>query len=147
MTIKGLSHVTFIVSDLERSARLWRDGLGATEVYDSGVNTYSLSEEKFFVLGGVWVAIMKGEAIERSYRHVAFQADAGDIAEYERKLRALDITIRPARPRVEGEGVSLYFYDYDNNLLELHSGTLQQRLMRYSGRNADVAAPLPTSPS
>ena len=131
MAIGALSHVTFIVSDLERSARLWRDGLGATEVYDSGADTYSLSAEKFFTLGGMWVAIMQGEAAERSYRHVAFQANAADIPAYEQKLRDLGVEIRPARPRVDGEGLSLYFYDYDNNLLELHSGTLQERLERY----------------
>jgi hypothetical protein len=33
---------------------------------------------------------------------------------------------------VEGEGMSLYFYDYDNNLFELHTGTLEQRLARYA---------------
>ena len=123
--------MTLIVSDLERATRLWREALGAVEVYDSGDQTYSLSEEKFFVLGDVWVALMKGEPVARSYRHVAFAADAGDIAEYGRKLRELGVEIRPARPRVEGEGLSLYFYDYDNNLLELHSGTLQERLARY----------------
>ena len=131
MAIRGLSHVTLVVRDLERSARLFREGLGATEVYDSGGHPYSLSEEKFFLLGDVWVALMKGEPVARSYRHVAFAADAADIAEHERRLRALGAEIRPARPRVEGEGVSLYFYDYDNNLLELHSGTLQERLARY----------------
>ena len=132
MAIRGLSHVTLVVRDLERSARLFSEGLGATEVYDSGGETYSLSEEKFFLLGDVWVALMKGEPVARSYRHVAFAADAADLAAYERRLRALGAEIRPARPRVEGEGLSLYFYDYDNNLLELHSGSLQERLARYA---------------
>nr|WP_277871356.1 hypothetical protein [Chroococcidiopsis cubana] len=39
--------------------------------------------------------------------------------------------IRESRSRVEGEGSSLYFYDYDNHLFELHTGTLAQRLARY----------------
>jgi hypothetical protein len=33
---------------------------------------------------------------------------------------------------VEGEGQSLYFYDFDNHLFELHTGTLAQRLARYA---------------
>ena len=131
MSITGLSHVTFIVRDLERTARLWREGLGATEIYDSEAGNYSLSREKFFLLGDVWVAIMHGEPGSRSYRHVAFHARAEELPEFERKLRELGVEIHPARPRVEGEGVSLYFHDYDDNLLEIHSGTLNERLARY----------------
>ena len=40
--------------------------------------------------------------------------------------------VKPPRPRVEGEGQSLYFYDFDNHLFELHTGTLEQRLARYA---------------
>lgn len=39
--------------------------------------------------------------------------------------------LKSPRPRVEGEGQSLYFYDFDNHLFELHTGTLAQRLVRY----------------
>lgn len=39
--------------------------------------------------------------------------------------------ILPGRARVEGEGASLYFYDFDNHLFELHSGALAERLERY----------------
>ncbi len=34
-------------------------GLGAREVYDSHSRTFSLSREKFFLLGGVWIAAME----------------------------------------------------------------------------------------
>jgi catechol 2,3-dioxygenase-like lactoylglutathione lyase family enzyme len=132
MTIKGPSHITFVVRDLERSARLFCEGLGAMEVYDSHGRNFSLSREKFFTLGGLWIALMEGDAaLERSYRHVAFKIDEADLPLLEERLRMLGVEIKPARPRVQGEGVSLYFYDYDNNLLELHSGTLEDRLARY----------------
>jgi catechol 2,3-dioxygenase-like lactoylglutathione lyase family enzyme len=36
MRVRGLSHLTFVVRDVERTARLFVDGLGAREVYDSG---------------------------------------------------------------------------------------------------------------
>ena len=36
------------------------------------------------------------------------------------------------RSRVPGEGHSIYFYDHDNHMFELHSGTLPERLERYS---------------
>ncbi len=134
MSIEGISHITFVVRDLERMAKLLRDGLGAEEVYDSTERNFSLSREKFFVLGGVWLAAMEGQPTERSYRHVAFKVPEADLASYERKLRALGVEIRLPRPRVEGEGQSLYFYDFDNNLFELHSGTLEERLDRYARR-------------
>jgi len=47
-------------------------------------------------------------------------------------LRKLGVEIGPPRHRVEGEGESLYFYDFDNHLFELHTGTLEERLARYS---------------
>ncbi|HEX8385624.1 MAG TPA: hypothetical protein VF576_05550 [Rubricoccaceae bacterium] len=53
--------------------------------------------------------------------------------------------IRPARPRVEGEGESLYFYDFDNHLFELHGGSLERRLARYTGSGANDSSK-PTSP-
>lgn len=133
MPVQGISHITFIVRDLERMAKLLCDGLGAQEVYDSGHKRFSLSREKFFVLGGVWLAAMEGTSqTERSYGHVAFRVEEEDLPLFEARLRNLGVEVRPPRPRVEGEGLSLYFYDFDNHLFELHTGTLEQRLERYT---------------
>ena len=133
MSIQGLSHLTFVVRDLERSAALWRVALGAVEVYDSGPVQFSLSREKFFTIGGMWIALMEGEPLSmRNYRHVAFKVDDADLPAYRRRLLAAGAEIKDGRPRVEGEGQSLYFYDFDNHLFELHGGTLEQRLARYA---------------
>ena len=133
MKIESLSHVTFVVEDLERMAMFLCDGLGAEEVYNSKAKNFSISREKFFVLGGVWIAVMQGKSLkERSYRHLAFIIDEKDIKDYENRLRAIGVEIIPSRKRVDGEGQSLYFYDFDNHLFELHTGTLEQRLVRYS---------------
>lgn len=53
------------------------------------------------------------------------------LPEFEQRLRALGVEIKPPRARVEGEGASLYFYDFDNHLFELHTGSLEERLARY----------------
>jgi len=130
--IRGISHITFVVKDLDRMARLLCDGLGAREVYDSGERTFSLSREKFFVLGGTWLAAMQGEPpSERSYQHIAFEVATEALPVYRAKLEDLGVEIRPPRPRVEGEGESLYFHDFDNHLFELHAGSLEERLKRY----------------
>jgi catechol 2,3-dioxygenase-like lactoylglutathione lyase family enzyme len=91
-----------------------------------------LAREKFFLLGGVWLAFMQGEPIERSYRHVAFSVDEDLLELYESRLIAAGVEVKPARSRVDGEGRSVYFYDFDNNLFELHTGHLQERLERYA---------------
>jgi fosfomycin resistance protein FosX len=133
MTIEGLSHITFIVHDLDRMAKFLCRGLGAQEVYDSKEKNFSVSREKFFMLDGIWIAAMEGTPpSERSYRHVAFKVSEADLPKFEARLRALGVEIKTPRPRVEGEGQSLYFYDFDNHLFELHTGTLEQRLDRYS---------------
>jgi catechol 2,3-dioxygenase-like lactoylglutathione lyase family enzyme len=133
--IEGLSHITLVVEDLDRTANLLQAILDAREVYSSGDDTFSISREKFFVVGGVWVAIMEGQKLrEKSYRHVAFKVPDSDLDSYVERARAFGLELRPPRPRVEGEGRSLYFYDYDNHLFELHTGTLEQRLARYAQR-------------
>lgn len=137
MTISGISHLTFVVRDLDRTARLLVEGLGACEVYDSGDRPHSLSREKFFVLGGVWLVTMEGAPpSERSYRHVAFQVDAVDLPDIRARLDAFGVDVRPPRPRIEGEGESLYFHDFDNHLFELHTGTLEARLRAYAAVDA-----------
>lgn len=133
MGIEGISHITFLVRDLDRMAMFLCEGLGAKEVYDSQHKNFSLSREKFFVLGGVWIAAMEGTPpAERTYRHVAFKVAETDLRLFEQRLRNLGVDIQPPRSRVSGEGASLYFYDFDNHLYELHAGTLDERLARYN---------------
>ncbi|CTQ58429.1 FosX/FosE/FosI family fosfomycin resistance hydrolase [Roseibium album] len=129
----GLSHITFIVSDLERMSQILTDVLDGREVYASGENTFSLSPEKFFLVGDIWIAIMQGTSLpERSYNHVAFKIQE---SEFETRLDAigrLGLECKPPRHRTDGEGRSIYFYDHDNHLFELHTGTLEMRLENYS---------------
>ena len=133
--MQGISHITFIVRNLDRMAAFLCEGLGAKEVYDSCAKNYSLSREKFFVLGGVWIAAMEGDPpAEKSYQHVAFRVTEEEFPLYEPRLQALGVEIKAPRARVDGEGQSLYFYDFDNHLFELHSGTLEERLARYGNK-------------
>ncbi len=133
MQVQAVSHITFIVRDVERMATFLCEGLGGQEVYDSRKKNFSLSREKFFLVGGMWIAAMEGAPpTERTYRHLAFKVTSEELPQFERRLRDLGVEVKPPRPRVEGEGKSLYFYDFDNHLFELHTGTLEQRLQRYA---------------
>ncbi len=117
--IEGISHVTFIVSDIDRMTLFLSQVFDAEEIYASGNTTFSLSKEKFFLIGGVWVAIMEGESLtEKTYNHIAFKIPGDQFNLYERRLHSLGIEILGGRTRVAGEGRSLYFYDHDNHLFE-----------------------------
>lgn len=130
--IEGISHVTFVVSDIDRMGAMLIDVLDAEEIYASGDATFSISKEKFFLVGGIWIAIMEGPPLpEKTYNHVAFKIAEKDFDAFAERIRASGLQMREDRHRVDGEGRSLYFYDYDNHLFELHTGTLEQRLERY----------------
>ena len=130
--IDGLSHITFIVSDLDKMEVILMKVLDAKKIYDSGDRTYSLSKERFFDIGGIWVATMEGEPLrDKTYNHVAFKMAVEDYDKKLQRIQALGLEVREGRSRVDGEGRSIYFYDFDNHMFELHSGTLQDRLRRY----------------
>jgi len=132
MAIEGISHITFAVENLERTGNFFPSILGAEEVYTSGDNMFSLSKERFFLLGGIWIAIMEGSpSPERSNNHSAFRIPESQFEDYRQRLEIAKVEFQQERSRVQGEGLSLYFYDYDNHLFELHTGTLEERLQAY----------------
>jgi len=125
--ISGISHITFIVKDLERSAQFFKAIFHAKEVYSSPAVRYLL-------INDLWIALNTGEPLsERTYNHIAFHVQESEIDSYIARIKAAGAEIKPDRPsRKTGEGRSIYFYDYDNHLFELHTGTLPKRLEAYS---------------
>ena len=129
--IEGISHITFIVKDLQHSLALFKNVFGAEEVYASNEKQFSLSCEVFLLIGGLWICLMEGEPLEqKTYNHVAFQVPLEELDSYAKKIRTMGLAMRE-RPRIEGEGSSVYFYDYDGHLFELHAGSLTTRLKAY----------------
>lgn len=131
MKITGLSHITLICKNLEKTSHMLKEVFSAEEIYSSGEKTFSTSQEKFFTIAGLWIAIMQGESVEKTYNHVAFQIDEVDLHQFVTKIIELGLEILPARQRKPEEGKSVYFYDYDNHLFELHTGKLETRLNYY----------------
>jgi catechol 2,3-dioxygenase-like lactoylglutathione lyase family enzyme len=135
--IEGLSHITFIVRNLDRMEEILTTVLGARKVYDSGEKTFSESRERFFLVGeepeAIWIAVMEGESLPtRTYNHVAFKISNSDYPTCLERVKSLGLDVREGRSRVDGEGRSIYFHDDDNHLFELHTGTLEERLRRYA---------------
>jgi len=129
--------MTFIVRDLDRMEAILTAVFDGRKVYDSGDDTFSLSKERFFLIGEGnapdWVAVMEGEPLPtRTYNHIAFKIADNDYDDYVERVQKVGLQVREGRSRVEGEGQSIYFYDDDNHMFELHTGTLDDRLKRYA---------------
>ena len=88
--INGLSHITFIVRDLNKMEDVLTTVLDGRKIHDSGTQIFSYSKERFFDVGGIWIAIMEGNPLkERSYNHIAFALNAEEFDEKLRRIRAL----------------------------------------------------------
>lgn len=130
--IEGVSHITFIVRDLDKTRQLFVELFDAKETYYSGDKKHSLYREVFFLVGNQWIAVMEDNNIlKRTYHHIAFKIQVSEAEEYLERINALNLELHPPRQREAGEGISIYFYDYDNNLFELHTDTLEKRLDAY----------------
>jgi hypothetical protein len=79
---------------------------------------------------------MEGESLpNRTYNHVAFKVSDEQLEKARAAIDHLSLDVKPPRSRVDGEGQSLYFHDYDNHLFELHTGALEERLARYKSHS------------
>ena len=78
---------------------------------------------------------MEGEIHkEKTYNHIAFEVLKKDFPIYVERVKKLGVEIKDSRSRILEEAESIYFYDYDNHLFEIHTGTLEERLIRYKTR-------------
>ncbi|PLS18024.1 fosfomycin resistance protein FosB [Bacillus sp. M6-12] len=129
MSIKGLNHFLFSVSNLENSIEFYQNVLDA-KLLVKGRNT------AYFDLNGMWLALNVEKDIPRteishSYTHIAFTIDVADFEKMYKKLMELNVNILPGRPRHEKDEKSIYFTDPDGHKFEFHTGTLKNRLEYY----------------
>ncbi|MFD2611793.1 metallothiol transferase FosB [Paenibacillus gansuensis] len=130
--IKGLNHVCFSVSDLEKSCRFWSEMMGA-KLLVRGKST------AYFDLAGMWIALnmeteIPRKEIEFSYTHLAFSVSEEELDVFKDRFKNNGVNLLPGRERDPRDARSVYFTDPDGHKLELHTGTLQDRLDYY--RNA-----------
>ncbi len=120
--VVGINHLTFAVSDLERSPAFYVDGLGLTLVARRTTGAYLRA-------GATWVALsvdsLVRSAPHQDYTHTAFSVPAATFACVCERIPAMGAEVWQQN---ESEGDSLYVLDPDGHRLELHVTSLEDRL-------------------
>lgn len=120
--ITGLNHITFAVSDVDKSFAFYVDILGCKP-------SARWSTGAYLTTGPTWIALLQSPDAQPSarpdYSHLAFTCAPEDFRVLS---QAIDAAGCEAWSENRSEGQSHYFLDPDGHKLEIHVGSLRSRL-------------------
>ena len=123
--IRGFSHITLSVRDIEESFLFYKDTLGFRPLMRREKSIY-------FLAGDLWFCIEEDSELRVSslpeYSHIAFYVEPMDFSVLEEKL--INSGVEKFKEN-SSPGDSLYFLDPNGHKLEIHSGNLRDRLAHY----------------
>jgi glutathione S-transferase fosA5 len=119
--IAGINHVTLAIRDLEQSLAFYSSLLGFEVRMRRGHSAY-------LEAGSLWLALVVDENVRSGplpeYTHVALSVSKEGLPILKEKLLKAGVVEWQESERAD----SFYFLDLDGHKLELHSGTLAERL-------------------
>jgi len=151
MKLKGVDHLAFVVSDLERSVKFYQ------EVFDGEVGrSRGLSEKdkaanrsrhtlvKVGNFGFDLFQMVPGDPPKTDTRHLhfAFEIDPTDLDKVQEQLKRLGVPFDGPKAHGGGSGLSVYFNDPDGYQLEVtakfpdknaYEAEIAKRGARYGG--------------
>ncbi|MEB7040064.1 metallothiol transferase FosB [Staphylococcus gallinarum] len=126
--ILGINHLTFSVQNLNDSVDFYVKNLDAKLLYLEKKTAY-------LELAGIWIALNQEDIprneIKFSYTHTAFTIKEEEVQFWYNKLTQNNVKILNGRKRHSEERRSIYFEDPDGHKLELHTGTMKERINFY----------------
>ena len=126
--IKGLAHVCFIVSDLERSVAFYRDRLGFRPAFEFLNDRGERFGQYLHVGDRTFLELFKGEvrppAEGQSYRHFCLEVD--DLAATAADLRSRGVEVTEIKAGSD-HSLQAWLADPDGNRIELHEYTARSK--------------------
>ena len=136
VSIKGLNHFLFSVSDLENSIEFYKNVFEAKLLVKGRSTAY-------FDLNGMWLALneekdLPSNNISQSYTHIAFSIEEAEFDKMYEKLKELNVNIWLFHRHARGRQRPSSFTDPDGHMFEFHTGTLQNRIDYYKQEKAHM---------
>jgi len=117
--LDGLNHITLAVRDLEKSFSFYTDLLGMSP-------KAKWKNGAYLVAGDLWFCLSCDDSIpSKDYSHIAFNISDNNFSRLKSKLINANVDIWKLN---KSEGQSVYILDPDGHKLEIHTGSLVDRL-------------------